>query len=49
MIPLRAEFNNALTAGQPLIWYRADSIGAHAYRKLADELDAGVAGLRAVA
>lgn len=49
VIPLRAEFNNALTAGQPLIWYRADSIGAHAYRKLADELDAGVAGLRAVA
>jgi chromosome partitioning protein len=48
-IPLRAEFNNALTAGQPLVWHRPDSIGAHAYRKLAEELDAGLAGLRAVA
>jgi chromosome partitioning protein len=48
-IPLRAEFNNALVASEPLVWHRPDSIGAHAYRKLADELDTGVAELRAVA
>jgi len=27
-IPLRAEFNNALTMGRPLVWERPDSAGA---------------------
>ncbi len=48
-IPLRAEFNNALTCGSPLLWQRPASVGACAYRKLADELLDGVHRLRAVA
>lgn len=48
-IPLRADFNNAITSGRPLVWQRPDSAGACAYRKLADELVAGVRRLRAVA
>ena len=49
VIPLRAEFNNALTEGRPVVWHRPDSTGAYAYRKLASELDNGVPLLRAVA
>jgi chromosome partitioning protein len=37
-IPFRADFNNAIAAGRPLVWHRPDSIGALAYRKLAGEL-----------
>jgi chromosome partitioning protein len=48
-IPLRAEFNNAMAAGTPLVWARPDSAGALAYVKLADELHEGVKRLRAVA
>lgn len=48
-IPLRAEFNNALTIGRPLVWERPDSAGACAYRKLANELVSEVPRLRAVA
>ncbi|MDQ6822138.1 MAG: AAA family ATPase [Actinomycetota bacterium] len=48
-IPLRAEFNNALTAGRPLVWHRPDSAGALAYRKLADELLSRAPRLRAAA
>jgi chromosome partitioning protein len=48
-IPLRAEFNNALTLGRPLVWQHPDSVGACAYRKLADELASGAPRLRAVA
>jgi chromosome partitioning protein len=48
-IPLRAEFNNALTAGRPLVWHRPDSAGALAYRRLADELISRARRLRAVA
>jgi hypothetical protein len=49
VIPLRAEFNNALTVGRPLVWHRPDCAGAYAYRKLAGEIDAGVSSLQAVA
>ena len=49
VIPLRAEFNNALTEGRPVVWHRPDSAGAYAYRKLAQEIDNGVPMLRAVA
>jgi chromosome partitioning protein len=49
VIPLRAEFNNALTEGRPVVWHRPDSAGAYAYRKLAHELDVGVPSLEAVA
>jgi len=48
-IPLRAEFNNALAAGTPLVWARPDCVGALAYVNLARELDAGITRLRAVA
>jgi len=48
-IPLRAEFNNAMAAGRPLVWARPDSAGALAYVKLADELAESVKRLRAVA
>ena len=48
-IPLRAEFNNALAAGTPLVWTRPDCAGALAYVNLARELDAGTTRLRAVA
>lgn len=48
-IPLRAEFNNAMAAGAPLVWARPDSAGALAYAKLAGELHQGVKQLRAVA
>lgn len=48
-IPLRAEFNNALAAGTPLVWTRPDCAGALAYIKLAHELDSGAPRLRAVA
>jgi cellulose biosynthesis protein BcsQ len=48
-IPLRADFNNALTAGRPLVWQSPDSAGAYAYRKLADELGSKAPRLRAVA
>jgi len=48
-IPLRAEFNNALTSGSPLVWQRPDSAGACAYRKLAEELVSAAPRLRAVA
>jgi hypothetical protein len=49
VIPLRAEFNNALTLGRPVVWHRPDCAGAYAYRKLAQELDIGVSSLQAVA
>jgi chromosome partitioning protein len=49
VIPLRAEFNNALTVGRPVVWHRPDCAGAYAYRKLAREIDAGVSSLQAVA
>jgi chromosome partitioning protein len=49
VIPLRAEFNNALTEGQPVVWHRPDCAGAYAYRKLAGEIDSGVPLLRTVA
>ena len=48
-IPLRAEFNNALATGRPLVWARPDSPGAIAYAQLADELHPNVPNLRAVA
>jgi chromosome partitioning protein len=48
-IPLRAEFNNALTAGQPLVWVRPGSAGAIAYLQLADELHPNTRKLQAVA
>jgi chromosome partitioning protein len=48
-IPLRAEFNNALAAGTPLVWTRPDCAGALAYVNLARELDSGTTRLRAVA
>lgn len=48
-IPLRAEFNNALAGGQPLVWARPDSAGALAYRRLAAELHDHQPRLRAVA
>lgn len=48
-IPLRAEFNNALAVGRPLVWHRPDSPGAYAYRRLAAELVAAVPDLFAVA
>ena len=48
-IPLRAEFNNALAAGQPLVRTRPDSPGALAYTQLADELSSVQSSLRAVA
>jgi chromosome partitioning protein len=37
-IPMRAEFQNALTAGQPLLRRNPDHIGAHALRRAAEEL-----------
>jgi chromosome partitioning protein len=37
-IPMRAEFQNAGTAGQPLLLRSPDHIGAHALRKAAAEL-----------
>ena len=48
-IPLRAEFNNAMAAGTPLVWERPQSAGALAYAQLADELHRGGKRLRAVA
>jgi chromosome partitioning protein len=48
-IPLRADFHNALAAGAPLVVGRPDSLGAHAYRKLAYELLSDSAKLQAVA
>ena len=48
-IPLRAEFNNALAAGEPLVWTKPDSAGALAYSRLADELRHHQPRLRAVA
>jgi chromosome partitioning protein len=48
-IPLRAEFNNALAAGTPLVWSRPDCAGALAYVKLAQELDSDATPLRAAA
>jgi chromosome partitioning protein len=48
-IPLRAEFNNAIAAGQPLVWARPDSAGALAYRRLAEELYDPAPRLRAAA
>jgi len=48
-IPLRADFHNALAAGAPLVVGRPDSLGAHAYRKLASELLSDSAKLQAVA
>jgi len=48
-IPLRAEFNNALALGQPLVWARPDSPGAIAYAHLADEIQPTIPDLRAVA
>lgn len=41
-IPLRAEFNTSLVAGVPLALRRPDSAGALAYRRLGEELVAGV-------
>jgi chromosome partitioning protein len=49
VIPLRAEFNNALTVGSPVVWHRTGSAGACGYRKLAHELDIGVPSIEAVA
>ncbi len=50
-IPLRADFTNARLHGAPLLTWAPDSIGAHAYRALAAELDTllGTPRLRAVA
>jgi len=48
-IPLRADFHNALAAGAPLLVDRPDSLGALAYRKLAQELRSESADLKAVA
>jgi chromosome partitioning protein len=48
-IPLRAEFNNALVSGRPLVWAKPDSAGALAYGHLAEELRDHRPRLRAVA
>lgn len=48
-IPLRADFNNALAAGQPLVWTQPDSAGSLAYRRLAAELRDPTNQLRAAA
>ncbi len=48
-IPLRADFNNALAAGVPLVLLRPDGPGGLAYRKLAEELARGGVSLQAVA
>ncbi len=37
-IPMRADFQNAVTAGVPLVCFSPDHIGAEAMRRLADEL-----------
>jgi len=48
-IPLRADFNNAVAAGVPLVLSRPDGRGGLAYRRLAEELFAGRPALQAVA
>jgi chromosome partitioning protein len=48
-IPLRAEFNNAMAAGTPLVWTRPDCGGALAYVRLARELQEAPSRLPAVA
>jgi len=37
-VPMRASFQNAVTAGVPLVRFRPDHIGALAIRDIADEL-----------
>jgi chromosome partitioning protein len=37
-VPMRAGFQNAVTAGVPLVLFSPDHVGAYAIRKVADEL-----------
>jgi cellulose biosynthesis protein BcsQ len=37
-VPLRAGFQNAVTAGVPLVHFSPDHVGAFAMRRVADEL-----------
>ena len=46
-VPLRAGFQNAVTAGVPLVHFSPDHVGACAIRRVADELMASDAELKA--
>lgn len=46
-VPLRAGFQNAVTAGIPLVHFSPDHIGAHAMRSVATELIAHTASAKA--
>ncbi len=48
-IPLRAEFNNSMARGVPVVHSSPDSVGGVAYQRLAQELEASSRHLQAVA